>query len=78
MRPKAESEPVRSQMIASLLLLPTPSRDDAIAVGYKLRRLGEDFHLSDQVRSQAHERRPLGRHAGLKPGARGCALATGL
>jgi hypothetical protein len=38
-----------------LLLLPTAPCDDAVAVGYKLRCLGEDFHLSDQVRSQAHE-----------------------
>ena len=37
------------------LLLPTPCHHDAVAVGYKLRGLGEDFHPSNQVRSQAHE-----------------------
>jgi hypothetical protein len=26
----------------------------AVTFGYKLRQLGEDFHLSDQLRSQAH------------------------
>ena len=29
----------------------------AVTFGYKLRSLGEDFHLSDQMRSQAHQTR---------------------
>ncbi|MGD0226747.1 MAG: hypothetical protein ABSF71_30835, partial [Terriglobia bacterium] len=45
-----------------LLLLPTPCHHDAVAVGYKLRQLGEDFHLSDQVRFQAHVEAALRRH----------------
>ena len=42
-------------LVVHLLLLPTPSRDDAVAVGYRFTfEPGEDFHLSNQVRSQAH------------------------
>src|SRR5208282_2871835 len=40
----------------TLLLLSTPPRGGAVAGGYRstLDTSGEDFHLSDQVRSQAH------------------------
>jgi hypothetical protein len=38
-----------------LPLLPTPPRGDAVTVGYMLEPIhGEDLHLSDDVRSQAH------------------------
>jgi hypothetical protein len=38
-----------------LPLLPTPPRDDAVTVGYMLEPIhGEDLHLADDVRSQAH------------------------
>jgi len=44
-----------SGLVVHLLLLSTPSRDDAVAVGYRFTfNLDEDVHLSSQVRSQAH------------------------
>jgi hypothetical protein len=50
----AESSSSAYGLVVHLLLLSTPCCHDAVAVGYKLRLLGEDFHLSGQVRSQAH------------------------
>ncbi len=50
----AESSFLSYGRAAHLLLLSTPRHHDAVAVGYKLRLLGKDFHLSNQVRPQAH------------------------
>ena len=58
-----------SGLVVHLLLLSTPSRDDAVAVGYRFTfNLDEDVHLSSQVRSQARTVRQLA--AALIPRAR--------
>ena len=50
----AESSFLSYGLAVHLLLLPTPPCSDAVAVGFKLRSLGEDFHLSGRRRFQAH------------------------
>ena len=56
---QAESSSLSCGLVVHLLLLPTPPRGDAVAVGYRLESVlpGEDFHLSDHARLQAHESR---------------------
>ena len=59
---QAESGSSSYGLAARLRLLSTPPRDDAVTVGYSLRRSsGEDFHLSVYVRSRAHYHGQLGR-----------------